>query len=215
MAGSDHCFCTCCPSVRPHFSKQNKFQAKTMFATSETVGLAEWVIDNTWFVFYISYTQLQALVWYFILRIMKWKNNVFRDFQILHTRHSALKNSDGRTISFKTLFWPWWSLAHVIIVLIRHCSIFWQEQQQKISDENVLLLTHCEHLPFCSFLVANKKGWNGHIFRDTHPLGTSYYLVRPSNFSQEDKQTPCQWYRQIEYNTPVQYEKISSETRLK
>ena len=33
-AGSDHCFCTCRlflrPSVRPsHFSKQNKFQAKT------------------------------------------------------------------------------------------------------------------------------------------------------------------------------------------
>ena len=26
--------------VRPHFSKQNKLQAKTMFATGETVGLA-------------------------------------------------------------------------------------------------------------------------------------------------------------------------------
>ena len=51
MAGSDHmnndhCFCTCRPSVRPHFSKQNKFQAKTMFATGETVGLAEWIIDD-------------------------------------------------------------------------------------------------------------------------------------------------------------------------
>ena len=40
-AGSDRCFCTCRPSVRPHFSKQNKFQAKTMIATGETVGLAE------------------------------------------------------------------------------------------------------------------------------------------------------------------------------
>ena len=32
--------------VRLHFS-QNKFQAKTMFATGETVGLAEWIIDDT------------------------------------------------------------------------------------------------------------------------------------------------------------------------
>ena len=31
---------------RPHFSKQNKFQAKTMFATGETVGHAEWIIDD-------------------------------------------------------------------------------------------------------------------------------------------------------------------------
>ena len=34
--------------VCPHFSKQNKFQAKTMFATGETVGLAEWIIDDTY-----------------------------------------------------------------------------------------------------------------------------------------------------------------------
>ena len=44
-AGSDHCFCTCCPSVRPHFSNlaKQKLQ-KTMVATGETVGLAEWII---------------------------------------------------------------------------------------------------------------------------------------------------------------------------
>ena len=49
-AGSDHCLCTCRPSVRPsvpNFSKQIKFQAKTMFATGETVGLAEWIIGDT------------------------------------------------------------------------------------------------------------------------------------------------------------------------
>ena len=45
-AGSDHCFCTYCPSVRPHFSKQNKFLA-TMLDTGETVCLAEWIIDDT------------------------------------------------------------------------------------------------------------------------------------------------------------------------
>ena len=28
-------------------AKQTKFQAKTMFTTGETVGLAEWIIDET------------------------------------------------------------------------------------------------------------------------------------------------------------------------
>ena len=47
-AGSDNCFCTFVrPFVRPHDSKQIKFQAKTMFAAGETVGLAEWIIDDT------------------------------------------------------------------------------------------------------------------------------------------------------------------------
>ena len=48
--GSDHCFRTC-PSVRPspsfqNLAKQNRFQAKTMFVIGETVGLAEWIIDD-------------------------------------------------------------------------------------------------------------------------------------------------------------------------
>ena len=49
-ASRDHCFCTM-SSVRPYIpifqnlAKQNK--AKTMFATGETVGLAEWIIDDT------------------------------------------------------------------------------------------------------------------------------------------------------------------------
>ena len=42
----DHCFHTCRPPVRSYFSKRNKFQEK-MFATGETVGLAEWIIDYT------------------------------------------------------------------------------------------------------------------------------------------------------------------------
>ena len=47
-AGSDHCFCSCRPSVRPSpLSKQYIFQTKTMFATGETVSLAEWIIDDT------------------------------------------------------------------------------------------------------------------------------------------------------------------------
>ena len=38
------------PSARPHLSKiakQNKFQAETMFPTGATVGLAEWIIEDT------------------------------------------------------------------------------------------------------------------------------------------------------------------------
>ena len=54
-AGRDHCFRTCCPpSVRPHFlnlEKPNK--QKTMFATGVTMGLAEWIIDDTCPVFII------------------------------------------------------------------------------------------------------------------------------------------------------------------
>ena len=56
-AGSDHCFHKCRPSVRPSpLSKQNKFQAKTMFATGETVGLAEWIYDDTCLVLYRSWS---------------------------------------------------------------------------------------------------------------------------------------------------------------
>ena len=35
------------PYVSSHFSKQNKSQVKTMFATSETLDLAEGIIDDT------------------------------------------------------------------------------------------------------------------------------------------------------------------------
>ena len=31
----------------PHFSKQNKFQSKTIIATGETVDLVEWIINDT------------------------------------------------------------------------------------------------------------------------------------------------------------------------
>ena len=44
--GRDHCFRTCCPSV-PTIQKRKKNQGKPMFATGVTVGLAEWIIDDT------------------------------------------------------------------------------------------------------------------------------------------------------------------------
>ena len=69
--GRDHCFCTCRlfvrpsvrPSVHPHFSKQNKFQTKTMFTTGETVGLAEWIIDDTCLIMYcICFLNIKILI---------------------------------------------------------------------------------------------------------------------------------------------------------
>ena len=39
-----------CPSVCAHFSKS---KAKTIFTTGQTVGQAEWIIDDTCLVLYI------------------------------------------------------------------------------------------------------------------------------------------------------------------
>ena len=53
MTGTDHCFDKCRTSVRlsvPTFqnlAKQNKFKAKTTFTNGVTVGLVEWIIDDT------------------------------------------------------------------------------------------------------------------------------------------------------------------------
>ena len=44
-------------SVCPHFSKSGiTNKVKTMFATGETVGLAEWIIDDPCLVFYFFST---------------------------------------------------------------------------------------------------------------------------------------------------------------
>ena len=59
-AGRDHRFRTCCPSVRPFKSRKTK-QQKTMFATGATMGLAEWIIDDTYLVENIS-DQFSVLV---------------------------------------------------------------------------------------------------------------------------------------------------------
>ena len=53
-AGRDHCFRICCPSVRRFVRtststlfKSRKTKQKTTFATGVTMGLAEWIIDDT------------------------------------------------------------------------------------------------------------------------------------------------------------------------
>ena len=47
VVGRNHCFLTCLPSVRPHFSKSSKTKQgiKTIFATGYTATLPEWIID--------------------------------------------------------------------------------------------------------------------------------------------------------------------------
>ena len=54
-AGSDNCFR---PSVRPSplFKCRKTKQQKTMFATGVTMGLAEWIIDDTCLVFVIQWS---------------------------------------------------------------------------------------------------------------------------------------------------------------
>ena len=55
-AGSDHYFCACCPFVRPSplFKSSTTKQQKIMVATGETMGLAEWIIDDICVVITIS-----------------------------------------------------------------------------------------------------------------------------------------------------------------
>ena len=50
-AGSDHCFRTCCPSARPSKSRKKHKQSENNVATSETMGLAGWIIDDTCLVY--------------------------------------------------------------------------------------------------------------------------------------------------------------------
>ena len=61
-AGRDNCFCTCRPSVPTFHNLAKQNEAKTMFAAGETVGLAEWLIDDTCLICIISVTnELQLL----------------------------------------------------------------------------------------------------------------------------------------------------------
>ena len=50
-ASRDNCFCTCRLPVPTFQNLAKQDKAKTMFATGETVDLAEWIIDDTRLVF--------------------------------------------------------------------------------------------------------------------------------------------------------------------
>ena len=47
-AGSGHCFRTCC--ISSLFKSRKSKQQNTMFASGMTMGLAEWIIDDTYLV---------------------------------------------------------------------------------------------------------------------------------------------------------------------
>ena len=65
-AWRDRCFCTYRPSVRPSLlsksrkTKQKENKKKTMLANGETVGLAEWIIDDIFIILMIWKICLQA-----------------------------------------------------------------------------------------------------------------------------------------------------------
>ena len=71
-------------------SKQNKFQAKTLFTTGETVGLAEWIIDDTCLI-------------YVLISIYGW--HMVSDISFLESRllDILMKLSTGYTISASCL----------------------------------------------------------------------------------------------------------------
>ena len=61
-------------AVRPsvptfqNLAEQNKIQLKTMLTTGDTVGVAEWIIDDTWLVlsFFVTIGNgIEKLGWYF------------------------------------------------------------------------------------------------------------------------------------------------------
>ena len=70
-AGRDNCFFrTCCPSVRPsirpHFSNLEKQlkPLRTMFATGVTMGLAEWITEDTCLVVFSTRTSVACDVFH-------------------------------------------------------------------------------------------------------------------------------------------------------
>ena len=81
-----------CPYVRPHFSKpsqHHKFQIKTIFTTSETVGMTEWIIDDSCLVINLglngfNYVRNRDNSKAFLL----WEINEFQRFQIVN--HTSL-----------------------------------------------------------------------------------------------------------------------------
>ena len=60
--------------------------------------------------------------------------------------HSALKKDrqeDNFVYNIFYIFFDKSNLFSMVPVIMRHISTFRKKKQQKVSDENVLLLTHC------------------------------------------------------------------------
>ena len=92
-------------SVRTHFSKYsktNKFQARTMFTTGETVGLAEWIIDDTSLVYSVF-----VMV---VPRHLPWGHLVLLD-RLIFQKLNRKKEKNHEKIR-DLLNWRWASCMH-------------------------------------------------------------------------------------------------------
>ena len=117
------------PSVPtfPNLAKQNKFLAKTMFTTGETVGLAEWIIDDSYLVF----------VW--------WRLEKMHFSQVSYIFYMAMKiilricTLQFRTILIFPQDWPWKDICFAYRVLTWY--LFKQFHCQKCT---------LSHISFCN-----------------------------------------------------------------
>ena len=78
----------------------------------------------------------------------------------INITHSALKKADRtHTLYFVTHQTLACVVIRSVIVIIRHILTFRRKETQKnVSDENVLLLTHCEHgCKIIQFLICGLK----------------------------------------------------------
>ena len=113
-AGRDNCFPTCrplvCPSVRPHFSKSSKTkQQKTMFATGETVGLAERIIGDTCLVLIILIWKLNSCI-----KVVLWSLVENYAQHLLH--NWPLKVGFAIFSGIRRYFWFIIATSHIIIL---------------------------------------------------------------------------------------------------
>ena len=120
MAVSDHYFRTCCLSV-PTFqnlTKQNNCQSRIVFATGETVGLAEWIIDGTHVLYLIAFPvkkQCHSNQVHFGLKVLFY-------IALYFNPHISLTEYHFNVVIFETLWWPLSSLfvkAFVTILMYK------------------------------------------------------------------------------------------------
>ena len=116
-AGSDHC----CPSLHPlpFFKSSKTKQQKTMVATGETVGLAEWIIDDAWLVnFYFCISRLENLYQFYSI---VWRSRLCETFPWYESLkfneiQSPRKEEKGKVATHK-LFWK-------LVLSLAHSSFF-------------------------------------------------------------------------------------------
>ena len=164
-ADSDHCFCTCSPSVCPHFSKQNKVQVKTMIATGETLGLAKWIIDDTCLVIF-SWLKILHYAIYNIVSIMSSSLDTFWPHFLIK---SSKSNADLFRSSFKLFSWRHSDLDLQIDLLCCRLLIFldfWKRKVVKKSFFTTFFLLNSLNEKHLTSLAVNFLLCQSHLKRD-------------------------------------------------